>query len=220
METLEKMRRRQKHMDNITKLMGRMEVENNLSEREWRKPAVQQRYVNNQSPPFKKGNGPAWNWRLLSHVITKSLRNLMNSKLFNNTLIKRDIFTTTNLQICSPEAAYKGVKMNWEQWQKKKDEAGLGAHAPNDTNHEIHATNNGARDNMAENQHGATSRKETMAERFTEEEEDTQARLEAAAGLITMREQRDGQGPYPVTLSMMQPGGKNTKKRAQKTERH
>ena len=79
---------------------------------------------------------------VLSQVIMKRLRKIMHSKLFNNTLIKRDIFTTTNLQICSPEADYKGVMMNWEQWQKKKDEAGLGAHALNDTNHKILATNN------------------------------------------------------------------------------
>ena len=58
-ETLEKMRRRQKHMDNITKLMGKLEVENNLSEREWRKPGAQQRYVNNQNIPFKKVNDTA-----------------------------------------------------------------------------------------------------------------------------------------------------------------
>ena len=71
----------------------------------------------------------------------KSLRKIMQSKIFNNTPIKWDIITTTNVMPFSPELDYKGVKMSAELWEKKKNEAGLGARAKNNTTHEAIATN-------------------------------------------------------------------------------
>ena len=71
-QSIERLRRREQHLTDLTSLMTKLEVETGLKEGEWRKSVTKQRYVKSNLP-LRKSQDNSRNWKILSNVISSSL---------------------------------------------------------------------------------------------------------------------------------------------------